>query len=400
VIRPRLLLGTLLAAVLVAPAPAAQAMSEGALRSRLAAEMRSAGSSSGAFVMDLDADRQLYARRPDTPYVPASVNKLFVTATALRRYGAEATLDTAVLTTGQIDPEGVLHGNLYLRGGGDPTLSSDRLAHLADQLDLTGVEGAVVGDETRFDRLRGSTNTGGALDREVGGQLGALVTARGYAGRGWQRRPAAVAADALRAALERRGVDVTGRARVGDTPPDAVELARTSSAPIADIIARTNAPSDNYLAEMLIKGLGAGFGGGGTTREGAQVVRAELAQLDVRPTIVDGSGLSRADRTNARHVVLLLDAMSEGQDGDRFLASLAVAGRTGTLDHRMRHGSAAGRCRAKTGTLHDVSALAGVCETPSGRRVGFAFLMNFINPYTARRLQDHMANAIARLTAG
>jgi D-alanyl-D-alanine carboxypeptidase/D-alanyl-D-alanine-endopeptidase (penicillin-binding protein 4) len=400
VIRRRLLLGPLLAALSLLPAPAAQAITASALKAKLSAEMRSAGSSAGAFVMELDEDRQLYARRADTPYIPASVNKLFVTATALLTHGADATLDTVVLTSGEIDEEGVLHGNLFLRGGGDPTLSSERIAHLADQLALTRVEGAVIGDETRFDPLRGSTNTGGALDGEVGGQLGALVVGRGYARRGWQRRPAAVAADALRVALEHRGVEVTGHARVGDTPEDAVELARTSSAPIADIIARTNMPSDNYLAEMLLKDLGASFGGGGSTREGAEVVQRQLAALDVRPTIVDGSGLSRSNRTNARHVVLLLDAMADAEEGDRFVSSLAVTGRTGTVKDRMRRGSAAGRCHAKTGTLRDVSALAGICDTTGGRRVGFAFLMNAVNPWSARRIQDRMTSAIARLSSG
>lgn len=396
--RRRSLLAPLAAAAALLAAGPAQAITPGKLQARLAAEMASAGPSSGAFVMDLAEDRQLFARRADRPYIPASVNKLFVTAAALRRHGGDATLDTVVLTNGEIDEEGVLDGNLYLRGGGDPTLTVERIENLAAQLDLTRVRGRVVGDETRFDLLRGATNTGGARDGEVGGQLGALVTSRGYAGGGWQNRPAAVAADALRRALERRGIDVTGaKVRLGATPRAAVELARTVSAPMADLIARTNVPSDNFIAEMLLKGLGAEFGGGGTTEEGAAVVRGELASLDVRPTIVDGSGLSRSDRTNARHVVLLLDQMAESEDGDVFLGSLAVAGRSGTLASRMRRGAANGRCRAKTGTLRDVSSLAGVCTTKGGDQVGFAFLMNYVSPYAARAIQDRMTNAIARL---
>jgi D-alanyl-D-alanine carboxypeptidase/D-alanyl-D-alanine-endopeptidase (penicillin-binding protein 4) len=398
VIRRRLLAGPLLALSLLLPASAAHAIGAGKLESRLAAQMNGAGASSGAFVMDLDRDRQLFARRPDVPYIPASVNKLFITSTSLRLPGADDRLETTVLTRGEIDEDGVLTGNLYLRGGGDPMLSSARLAELAARLDITEVDGAVFADESRFDLLRGSTNTGGAIDREVGGQLGALVVGRGYSGGSWQQRPAAVAADAFREALERHGIEVThDLIRLGQPHEDAVELASIASPTIGEIIAATNAPSDNWLAEMLIKDLGASFGDGGTTSAGARVVRRELAELDVRPTVVDGSGLSRSDRTSARHVVMLLDAVSEGRDGDVFVRSLATAGRTGTLETRMRNGSAAGRCQAKTGTLHDVSALAGICTTPGGRHVGFAFLMNYVYPTSARVIQDRMVNAIARL---
>lgn len=394
----RLLPGALLALLVAIPAPAAQAIGEGKLRSRLASQMAATSGSSGAYVMDLDRDRRLYALRPDTPYIPASVNKLFVTSTALRLEGADGRYETSVLTRGEIDEDGVLTGNLYVRGGGDPMLTSADLAELAARLPITRVRGAVFADESRFDQLRGSVNTGGAIDREVGGQLGALIVGRGYSGGAWQQRPAAVAADAFRRALEARGVEVThDLIRIGEAHEDAEELARVSSPTVGDIIAATTIPSDNWLAEMLIKNLGAGFGDGGSTSAGARVVRAELAELDVRPQVVDGSGLSRSDRTSARHVVMLLDAMSEGRDGRVFVRSLATAGRTGTLEDRMRRGSAAGRCHAKTGTLRDVSALAGICTTRSGRRVGFAFLMNYVYPTSARTLQDRMVNAIARL---
>ena len=65
----------------------------------------------------------------------------------------------------------------------------------------------------------------------------------------------------------------------------------------------------------------------------------------------------------------------------------------------MRRGSARDRCRGKTGTLISVSGLAGYCELPDGRLVGFAFLMNDVNPYGARALQDRMVAAVARYRA-
>ncbi len=394
--RRRLILGPLLAVLLALPAPAL-GMSESAVRSSLNAQMRQAGGASAAYVLALDGDRPIYSLRPDRALIPASVNKLFVTATALRRYGGDATLDTTVLAGGPVDEAGVLDGDLYLRGGGDPTLTSVRIAALAAKLDLTRVRGRVLGDESHFDALRGSAATAGRLDWEIGGQLGALVMSRGYAGRGWQRRPAAVAADALRSALVKRGVKVTGKAGVGTAPDDAEELATTSSVPMSRLVQLINVPSDNYYAETLLKGLGATFGDAGTTRDGAEVVEAELADLDVRPTIVDGSGLSRGDRASVRQVVTLLASMSGGDDASAFLGSLAVVGRSGTLRNRMRATAARDRCRGKTGTLSNVSNLAGICTTADGRQVAFAILMNSISPSRAHTLQDRMTAAIARL---
>jgi D-alanyl-D-alanine carboxypeptidase/D-alanyl-D-alanine-endopeptidase (penicillin-binding protein 4) len=154
-----------------------------------------------------------------------------------------------------------------------------------------------------------------------------------------------------------------------------------------------NQPSDNFMAETFVKVLGAQFGGSGTTAVGTRVVRDEMATLGISPQVVDGSGLSRNDRTSPREVVRLLTEL----DGDAsFTGSLAVAGRNGTLSTRMRGTVAQDRCRAKTGTLRDVSALAGYCTTTRGGNVAFAFLMNYVSPWSARALQDRMAIALAR----
>jgi len=91
--------------------------------------------------------------------------------------------------------------------------------------------------------------------------------------------------------------------------------------------------------------------------------------------------------------------MDENEElAEPFERSLPVAGRTGTLYDRMRGSAARDHCRAKTGTLSNVSALAGYCETRRGRKIAFAFLMNSVYPWTARRIQDRMTDALARYT--
>jgi D-alanyl-D-alanine carboxypeptidase/D-alanyl-D-alanine-endopeptidase (penicillin-binding protein 4) len=394
--RLRALVVSLLAALAVLPAGAASAISAPTLQAKLAREMRHAGGFSGAYVRDLDSERTLFAAKADAARAPASVEKLYTTASALMRFGPDATLPTTVAGRGFLDPDGVWRGDLYLRGGGDPTLGSDDLQRLARALGAAGilrVDGSVLGDESRFDLLRGSFDTGGAYDRDIGGVLSALALNRGFSKDG---RPAAQAARQFAKVLRADGIRVERASGAGTAPGGAQELAGVASPPMRDLIRLTNVPSDNFLAEMLLKDLGAEFADAGTTAAGAGVVRTQLAALGVAPQVVDGSGLSRADRTTPRQVVRLLEAM-HGQDvAGAFEGSLAVAGRTGTIRRRMRGTAAQDRCKGKTGTLIGVSALAGLCESAGGHTIAFAMLMNRTNVARAHGVQDRVAATIAR----
>jgi D-alanyl-D-alanine carboxypeptidase/D-alanyl-D-alanine-endopeptidase (penicillin-binding protein 4) len=330
--------------------------------------------------------------------MPASVEKLYTSATTLRRLGGSGRLETTVLAETAPGADGVVAGDLYLRGGGDPTfdaLDSNRLAQQIVDAGITEVTGRVIGDESAFDTRRGVPSSAFRLTSEVG-PLSALTYNRGRTGKRapyWQNRPANFAATAFTKQLRHLGVDVPRGARRGRTAADAVPVAAWRSEPVTDLLRLMNQPSDNFMAETLIKVLGSRYGGRGSTAAGAAVISEELAELDIAPTIVDGSGLSRSDRTSPREVVTLLEELS----GDAaFVGSLAVAGRSGTIATRMRGTTAQDRCRAKTGTLRDVSALAGYCTTTAGRQVAFAFLMNYVSPWNARVLQDRMAVALTK----
>jgi D-alanyl-D-alanine carboxypeptidase/D-alanyl-D-alanine-endopeptidase (penicillin-binding protein 4) len=182
----------------------------------------------------------------------------------------------------------------------------------------------------------------------------------------------------------------------GVAPSGADRLATAASPTMATLVKLTNTPSDNFFAEMLLKDIGARFGGAGSSAAGAAVVRSTLStQFGIHPRLVDGSGLSRYDRTTTRQVVTVLQDMANDDD---FFNSLAVAGETGTLEFEMNHTAAQGRCRGKTGTLHDVSNLVGYCRARDGHLLAFAFLMNSINPDYAHPIQNRMAIAIAKYT--
>ena len=91
----------------------------------------------------------------------------------------------------------------------------------------------------------------------------------------------------------------------------------------------------------------------------------------------------------------LLLAMRKRDEFDPFFASLSIAGRDGTLRPRMRSGPARSRCRGKTGTISGVSAVSGYCRARSGETYAFSILMNNVNPFGARAIQDRMLQAIA-----
>jgi D-alanyl-D-alanine carboxypeptidase/D-alanyl-D-alanine-endopeptidase (penicillin-binding protein 4) len=171
-------------------------------------------------------------------------------------------------------------------------------------------------------------------------------------------------------------------------------------------------PSNNYLAEMLLKDVGAAFGGSGSTAGGISVVRAFAADQGARFAGENGSGLSRRNKASPKSVVKLLDSMIEvdpdtpataqaaqALQRDAWINSLAVAGRTGTVANRMRGTAARGRCHLKTGTLTGVSALSGYCfqgADDADHAVVFSLLMNSVDVNRAHIVQDRMAALIAR----
>ena len=164
-----------IALLAVLPATAA-AQDEATMVKRLARYMRGAGAYSGAYVVDVSGDNRtaVFRWRQRTPRILASNTKLFTTTAALSRFGVEGTLPTEVLGTGELDPEGVFRGSLYLRGGGDPTFGSRRftrraygggaavedLAALLEDAGIERVTGRVYGDESAFDSLRGGPDSG------------------------------------------------------------------------------------------------------------------------------------------------------------------------------------------------------------------------------------------------
>lgn len=376
-----------------AAAPPLEATLAHALRAPGIAPTRTA-----ALAVDLQTGEVVFSSRAARALAPASTEKLAVAFTALRLLGADYRFSTDVMGDGELVGR-AWRGDLYLVGGGDPTLTLADVEALARDLARSGVRrvsGAVVGDESRFDARRAAPGWKPSFLGFESRPLSALSV------EGTQIRrangSAVAAARALTAALERRGVAVAGRARTGRAPGDVVPLALDLSDRLVDLVRHMNRESDNFAAELLLKELGAQAGLAGTTAEGARVVRGELAAAEVPLSgirIEDGSGLSRLDRLTVQALVAILRAGAEDPEtGGAFVTSLAVAGLSGTMKKRLVERPTRSRVIAKTGTTSQASALAGFVR----RRYVFAIVQNGspVPYWPARAAQDRFVTILAR----
>lgn len=351
-----------------------------------------------ALAVDLRSGETMFALHAHRPLIPASTEKLAVSFAALRVLGPRFRFRTVVEGDGYLDDR-AWQGDLYLVGGGDPTLSQrdlDRLATRVAALGVRRVTGRVLGDESLFDARRAAPGWRPSYLGDESAPVSAL-SVEGIRGEG-ANGSAIAAARAFAEALARRGIDVAGAPGRGAAPPGATALAEASSPPLRLLVRLLNRDSDNFAAEALLKSLGATGGRQGTFVDGAAVVRDALVDAGIPVfgvRIVDGSGLSALDRTTVETLVAILRAALEDPEiREPFVSSLAVAGVSGTLERRLDRPPLRGRIRAKTGTTSRASALAGYV----GRRYAFAVLQNGspVPTWSARAAQDRFVSVLAR----
>lgn len=406
----------------------------------------------GVFVRSLQTGEVLYAHNPDEKRTPASNVKILTSATALARLGPDYVFATDVYADAPLRG-GVIKGNLYLKGYGDPVLVQERLHELAHQVRLLGVRrvtGNLVADDSFFDRKRfglGWKNAGarpyqaphGALSLnfsvvtiyvEPGGKVGAPARVRldppseglrlenrvvtgsrrsrpririrrrdkknmdviQVSGRIPLRRPrrsyrAAISdptrftAASFRAYLKKEGITIQGGIRQARTPKEARLLARDLSQPLGIIIRGLNKFSNNFMAEQLLKTMGAELHGlPGTAENGLLEVRKFLVGMGISPAhfeLADGSGLSRLNQITPRALTKVLgEIYYDFRLRPEFVSSLAVVGVDGTVRKRLRGRPEARRVRAKTGLLFGVYALSGYAAAKNGEVLAFSILIN------------------------
>ena len=347
-----------------------------------------------------DGTSAWYAHNNATPLTPASNLKLLTTAAALDILGADSTLNTR-FAADTAPQGGVVSGNLYMIGGGDPLLSTEgyqrnrsgRLPEtdmeaVADQLVAAGVRqinGSVVGDAGRYDTQQ-SIPTWPDRHRDGGtiAPLSALMIndawtvnpTTGVGEGGPAPDPAAHAAAVLTQLLVERGVVVTGPPASGTASPSAVELLSVPSLSVNDMVAEVLRYSDNTTAEMLVKEIGKVASDEGSTAAGTAAILA-WAQQQGFPTdgsvVLDGSGLSYENLVTCD---LLAAALRRDGPTGPIATGLAVPGQPGTLKDRFAGTELGSRLRAKTGTLNTVTSLSGWLATRPGANLDFEIIEN------------------------
>ena len=190
------------------------------------------------------------------------------------------------------------------------------------------------------------------------------------------------------------GGELSGGWRNVVTPEELEPLLTFESPSLAEIITKVNKYSNNVMARQLLYTLAAErFGAPGTEENGRIVVREWLEEHnfdfpDLK--LVNGAGLSRESRMSARQLGALLRYAWQSPYMPEFMSSMSLPGLDGTLSDRFRGDALAGMAHIKTGSLDDVTAIAGYLQARSGKRYIVVSLQNFkdVHRGTGHEVQD------------
>ncbi len=349
--------------------------------------------------------------------IPASNTKLFTTATALEVMGGDHLLSTKILAEDNDLSDGTIEGNLYIKGFGNPTFSTEDLEELVNQLCQSGlrkVTGNVVGDDTYFDDVYSRDDW---ISEERANvklpPISAIVIDRNRTivvkkRKGRYRNyfvnidnPPLFAAKKLREILISHGVEVEGKSISGQATDNTQTLVE-SSIELRELLKEINKHSDNFYAECLFKTLGSvSSGQQGNSFFSTQAILNYIEDNSIYSTgttIVDGSGISRFDQVTAGALVGLLEKVYFNiKQFDDFFNSLSIAGVDGTLHKRMRGTSAENNFRGKTGTLNGVSSLAGYVTTADEDDLIVCMMFEFTTGGASKykNIQDRIVEILA-----
>jgi len=410
----------------------------------------------GIVVASMETGEILYDRNGDKLMIPASVAKVFTMYAALKKLKPTETFKTKVYTVGTLK-EGKLSGDLFLKGGGDPSLVSERLWMLVNELVRSGIRsitGNIVADSSFFDDEKtpdsrpkylkdqaynapigalsfnfntttiyvkpgeapgsppvvytdpenayidvvnqGSTGKAGSKNSiqvsrtdYVKGDIGDTVLLRGSIPHDHKEmrfyknivNPALYTAHMFRTFWEQRGLKFTGNVVEGNVPAKARQILEFESPPLWQIVWGMNKFSNNFVADQILKKVGAeAWGPPGTREKGVTAMQDALEDIGINRKAYDfrdGSGLTRDTKVTPRQILTVLSASHRDFSiMPEALSSLGVAGEDGTVRNRFLNTTAESVLRAKTGTLDGVTALAGFVPSADGELLAFAIVLN------------------------
>ena len=395
------------------------------------------------WVQGIESEAPLVDLNGKQPRHPASVEKVLTTASGLIRLGADFRWETKFYVDTLPDANGVVDGNLYVVGGGDPFLVEEQLLAMLQGLQQAGVRhitGDIVLDDSLY-RLSPQERDAAAFDGKPWAAYNAVphplmvnfrtvkMQVTPQAGKpklalvpeivNWkidnqlQVRKGKCSGDGFTpsAVLDRDdkgyavmhvagtyatglGGSFDGAGKVAKTPSTAKHIYTGLSEPLAQQIQRMNQESNNVMTRQLLLTLGAKtFDPPGSLEKGRNAVRMTLEAFGINTDgmIIDnGAGLSRTELVSAEQLAQLLRYIYLSDQGQTFLQSLAVAGESGTLRKRYRGEALAGRVIGKTGTIENVRSFAGYVRAESGRNYVVVIIGNGKSAVRSRNVQDDL----------
>lgn len=428
-------------------------------RVRLNSAMRHATLS--VCVYNIAKDTSIYVFNADRSMTPASLNKLFTTATGFGKLGNDFRFKTILSHDGHIDNRGTLHGNLYIIGGGDPLLGSSRYKQTQpDSLFRTwakslredgirSIEGRIYADASIFDDdpaqeswqwgdignyygcgalglnfhenmytayFRGAQRKGDPAT--ITGTKPANLQLQGYnrvisvdadsvddvyifgdpmlnvrhyrgtvavgakdvAVRGALPRPAECCAEQFTAYLRNHGCPVSGNAsQEFEQPKKLSPLMDYQSMPYGTIAQYANLTSNNMYAECIFKYLGYWYDGKGSYATGQNAIYRYFDELNLPSEgtrIVDGSGLSRLNRTTTNFLCKFLCKVAQQPYYTQFRQTLGIPGQTGTVRSMHVALDDGASLYIKSGSMNGVKGYAGYYINHKGVPFSFVVLSN------------------------
>ena len=415
------------------------------------------GAQSSVFAKYVDGDI-LLDRNSAWRLNPASVAKLFTTAAALDTFGENHTFETKIYFSG-LKKDKKLKGDIFIVGGGDPSLASKYFDKTLEQTVLSWVEalknqgitkitGNIYADNTLFgvnilpvfttyqnignyfaapadaltikdnnfslyfkpsleEGARGIIAKTAPKEYAVSVEVKAfhtsevaredtylnfvplqnkmLITGRLPLGTnytevlGAMASPALFVAEYFKQKLIENGIKVKGQAALGSKENYMQDflLYSQTSAPLKELVQKTNKRSLNLYADILLRHLGKG-----SVAEGVLAIKAYLEKLGIDASVTklyDGSGLARANLTTCKTIVNLLEEILKQPYGQAFKDSLSIVGDSqdiGNMAGRMQNTLAAGKARIKTGSIDGVRAHAGYLQDTQERQIAFCIISN------------------------
>jgi D-alanyl-D-alanine carboxypeptidase/D-alanyl-D-alanine-endopeptidase (penicillin-binding protein 4) len=333
--------------------------------------MEAKGNQVSAGIWDVQTGRALESHQQDLALTPASVTKVVSTYALLRTWKPDFELETTVY--GDL-AGGVVKGDLIMKGGGDPFLTTERIFVLAQDLKRLGVlrvTGRIRLDQTAFDLQRygnGWENTSSNTTPPVvplsvnfsRDERGVIVA-----------DPDRLAVETITRVFAEAGILVDN----GPGGGGGRKLLDFKSPPLRMLIQDINKFSNNFMVEMLVKR----FGDGSWPRGIAKIQAFYKEQFGLGPdkiAITDGSGLSKSNLLSAKTLAIILrGAVNDFEVGPEMVASLKVIGGE-PWKLRIKDPNLARRVRCKTGHLSGVTTVCGLLQTPDGKQRIFAILLN------------------------